>query len=231
MQGVSWAPVHVLRCAKAIMGCKCLSATLSPGSGCFRERSRSEEPISSYTEGKRHLREEPRRTGQIRCRCQVFVVIHGLNVYFSASWVVFSYNHHEGKMHFLLLEGWIIFCLKLALAQHVHTHAHTHWMLYRGLIMAIWCLSWCRRCSQPSVSWLLMATPHLVEPRRIGTKDVSRGCQLSRGGFWRTQVSSSEPERKKERKDVWITDSCSLISPTLTQWVCFLPLTANGRVY
>lgn len=30
------------------------------------------------------------------------------------------------------------------------------------------------------------------------TKDVSRDCLLSRGGFWRSRVSSLEPESKRE---------------------------------
>lgn len=33
---------------------------------------------------------------------------------------------------------------------------------------------------------------------RISTKDVSRDCPLSRGGFWRSRASSLEPEKARK---------------------------------
>lgn len=108
---------------------------------------------------------------------------------------------------------------------YTHTHTPTHWTLVPWLIMAIWCLSWSRRRSQPSVSWRCPRWSLGGSAQTMLAEAV--GFHVEDFGEPRSLLQSLKERKKNGRKDVWITDNRSLMSPTLTQWGCFLPLTAT----
>lgn len=98
---------------------------------------------------------------------------------------------------------WIVFCLKVVLVEYAH------WASYPSFLMAIFCyFCRCCRCIQPHwVGSTQLCLFDWLEPRwrlsktqGISTKDVSRDCPLSHGGFWRSRVSSSEPETKRQER-------------------------------
>lgn len=118
----------------------------------------------------------------------------------------FSHNQHEGNIDFPLLE-WVVFlfvfffCLKVVLVEYAHwasALAHHADLLLFLSVPQTYSTPW-SGLKTAGPFWSTGAKMAPLQAWRICSKDVSRDCLLSHGGFWRSRVSSLEPGRKKKK--------------------------------
>lgn len=95
------------------------------------------------------------------------------------------------------------FCLKVVLVDYAHwasALAHHADLLLFLSVPQTYSTPWSGLKTAGSF-WSTAAKMAPLQAWRICSKDVSRDCLLSHGGFWRSPVSSLEPETKKKRQE------------------------------